>query len=219
MQQNINEENFIQQVDFLIQSGDFKIANSLFTKFSDSPVPKSNNLKIKLALWFGNSGVYEDATRAINLLSEVLIDNPHNQEAALSKAFIEYLHYGTLSDESVLQLNFHSHKCSYYLLSLHSLQQDDFDKYVQLLKISVDKDNTAVSNHKFLARYYSAQGSNDSALFHFFKAISNVANILDEIVNWTDINIFINENIRGTIMTSISYGELQSEYQECKKWR
>ena len=197
----------------------FKNDEQSATKYIEQFVienPDDDEAKIACALHIQGSP-YDDYPKAQSLLNDILTRDSCNIKAILLKGYMENIHIGQISYQTVSEINRCLDLCSddLYLKQLFLLKAEYYRyknkaEYIRALQQSIQVDSLSSYNYLLLGKE-----TNDKELFE--KGIKNI-NIVysqNDISNFNPIDFdeFINEHLRGTSVTSINYESLKNEFK------
>ena len=178
--------------------------------------PLDNEVKFFTAFCFRSA----DAEASLEILNEILKTSPLDVKTVLLKAFIEDTYRGQVSDNTLLDINKCIQCCgdSFYLRQLYLLnafyyRSEDRLKYLEGLRISIEKDPDASYNYYLL-------GLEINSMNLLEKSIANIQKIYSRLdfadYNPISFDELCNELIRGVYITQANYESMIEKIQEAK---
>jgi hypothetical protein len=175
--------------------------------------PQATDLWLRLALTELQFPLV-DEYKSVKCLEEILKYDPYNANSVLLLAYIHHRFLGGVTDgllKMLNQLNLEDAECQAMVELAKSwyYSRTDEPPYEKLLVKSVELGPTHVYNHVRLGRYYINKKSKiekGKALIR--TALTNIKGIYFESItveDFTDINEFFNEHIKGTYLTRSNF--------------
>ena len=185
--------------------------------------PQDTEMRIKLAMVQYTVPLADDIA-AMENLNMVLEYDPENIICLLSIAYIQSCLSGSLNLNIVKCLrnaNPKTQQDKALILYAESWHYKHFNikKYENLLDESINAYSGYVWPHYFRAQAYYQKNDVAMACHYYKRAFDNIVHVCaeDEYFDIADVNFFIDNEIKGTVLTDINFGRIKKIVDECRQ--
>ena len=183
--------------------------------------PYNTELWLRYAVLELNSPL-TDPIRSIECLNKIFQYDKYNFEAILLLCCIYHFHLGDIDDELISKLDSvktnDKEKLSMieYIKSWYYDRKEDNKMYEQVLLKSIELFSGNVLNYKRLAQFYVKNGNIKRSQELIKLALKNITLVYskDYFHDFTDVNEYFNEFVRGIHSTSNHYESLEEELMQ-----
>lgn len=165
---------------------------------------------------------FADYPKALYFLERVLACNPNDSKILLAVAYIQWadslIRSMILRRLQALRTNNNQEQAlHWYAQSLYYSTCNDVKGCVKALNHSVDLYSDFVWPHVDLGRFYKSAGDSKHAKSHFKSALANVQHVYkeQEFLDFTNIDAFIDEHLKGTVLSKMNFERIQNYIVAC----
>ena len=162
-----------------------------------------------------------DYRAVIDSLIKILCYAPNNIQVLLMLAYVQDHYYGITKDildklARAIPGDSQEEALILYVQTWYYRDQHEKATVEQLLHQSIGIYPKFVRQHEDLGELYKDRGELSDAYYHFKEALSNVQRVFgDEPSDILDINIFVDELVKGIAITDSNLRSIQRLYDEC----